>query len=451
MLLDVFPDLRVFTPGRSDVAPFVINFWDPPPGVQFSKWIDRVMEVLILWLPNEGVISLHLQDVIYSVYRNCGWDLGANTKGKPILLEDLVDAVREVGGRLEYGDEVSRNLFGALVARVKSLLRKPSLVQMYNTAAGITITELLAHPTIIEMDALSENDKIMLMGILAAGVSEYKLANPSKEVTNLLVLEEAHYLLGRTDISGGANSGIRLQAVSAFIEMVSVLGGTGLGVILVDQSPGTLVPRAIKTIVNQLVHALSDEDDRRIVGKHSRCTESQIEHIGGMQVGEAVVYLQHEGEPKNVRVFPLEKFIHDKLPERPINEDIVRSHMNRLFEVCPELRASKPLPDGIMDRFTAKKIKEQKRPSELLAREHKEAISKVVQSPEFESFCRENLKKENIRALVALFRTISKKYGDGSHASDLCVLELTAEYIMTDENRPVFVKAGRAIGKEWGK
>ena len=451
MLLDVFPDLRVFTPGRSDIAPFVINFWDPPPGVQFSKWIDRVMEVLILWLPNEGVISLHLQDVIYSVYRNCGWDLGANTKGRPILLEDLVDAVREVGGRLEYGDEVSRNLFGALVARVKSLLRKPSLVEMYNTAAGITITELLAHPTIIEMDALSENDKIMLMGILAAGVSEYKLANPSKKVTNLLVLEEAHYLLGRTDISGEANSGIRLQAVSAFIEMLSVLGGTGLGVILIDQSPGTLVPRVIKTIVNQLVHALSDEDDRRIVGKHSRCTESQIEHIGGMQVGEAVVYLQHEGEPKNVRVFPLEKFIHDKLPERTINEDSVKSHMNRLFEVSPELRASKPLPDDIMERFTAKKVKKRKRPSELLAREYKESISKVVQSPEFESFCRANLKKANIKALVALFRTISKKYGDGSYTSDLCVLELAAEYIMTDENRPVFVKAGKAIGREWDK
>jgi hypothetical protein len=363
----------------------------------------------------------------------------------------LPDAVREFGKSLDYGDEVSSNLFGALVARVKSILRKPSLVEMYNTAAGITISELLAHPTIIEMDALSENDKIMLMGILAAGVSEYKLANPSKKVTNLLVLEEAHYLLSRTDISGEANSGIRLQAVGAFIEMLSVLGGTGLGIVLIDQSPGTLVRRVIKIIVNLLVHALSDEDDRRIVGKHSRCTESQIEHIGGMQVGEAVVYLQHEGEPKNVRVFPLEKFIHDKLPERPINEDIVRSHMNRLFKACPELRQSMPLPNDIMKRFTAKKTKKKKKPSELMAREYKEPISKVVQSPEFEIFCMENLRKENIRALVALFRTISKKYGDGSYVSDLYVLELAAKYNVTDGNESVFVKAAKAIAKEWGK
>jgi hypothetical protein len=199
MLLDVFPDLRVFTPGRNDVSPFVINIWDPPSRVRVSKWIDRVVQVFTLWLPNNDVVAMHLQDVIYSVYRNCGWDLDANTKGRPILLEDLVDAVREFGKGLDYGDEVSSNLFGALVARVKSILRKPSLVKMYNTTAGITISELLAHPTIIEMDALSENDKIMLMGILAAGVSEYKLANPSKKVTNLLVLEEAHYLLSRTE------------------------------------------------------------------------------------------------------------------------------------------------------------------------------------------------------------------------------------------------------------
>ena len=451
MLLDVFPDIRIFTPGRSDVAPFVINIWDPPLGVRILKWIGRVVQVLTLWLPNNDVISMHLQDVIYSVYRNCGWDLDTNTKGRPILLEDLVDAVREFGKSLDYGDEVNSNLFGALVARVKSVLRKPSLVKMYNTAAGITISELLAHPTIIEMDALSENDKIMLMGILAAGVSEYKLANPSKKVTNLLVLEEAHYLLSRTDISGEANSSIRLQAVSAFIEMLSVLGGTGLGIVLIDQSPGTLVPRVIKIIVNLLIHALSDEDDRRIVGKHSRCTESQIEHIGGMQVGEAVVYLQHEGEPKNISVFPLEKFIHDKLPERPINEDIVRSHMNRLFEVCPELRASKPLPDGIMERFTVKKTKKGRLPSDILAREYKEPISKVVQSLEFEKFCRENLKKKNIRALVALFRTISKKYGDDNCVSNLYVLELAAKNKVTDENRSVFMAVGKAIGKEWGK
>jgi len=233
--------------------------------------------------------------------------------------------------------------------------------------------------------------------------------------------------------------------------MLSVLGGTGLGIVLIDQSPGTLVPRVIKIIVNLLVHALSDEDDRRIVGKHSRCTESQIAHIGGMQVGEAVVYLQHEGEPKNISVFPLEKFIHDKLPERPINEDIVRSHMNRLFEVCPELRASKPLPDGIMERFTAKKTKKGRLPSDILAREYKEPISKVVQSLEFEKFCRENLKKKNIRSLVALFRTISKKYGGDNCVSNLYVLELASKHKVTDENRSVFMAVGKAIGKEWGK
>jgi hypothetical protein len=63
----------------------------------------------------------------------------------------------------------------------------------------------------------------------------------------------------------------------------------------------------------------------------------------------------------------------------------------------------------------------------------------------------ENLRKENIRALVALFRTISKKYGDGSYVSDLYVLELAAKYNVTDGNESVFVKAAKAIAKEWGK
>ena len=130
------------------------------------------------------------------------------------------------------------------------------------------------------MDDLSKNDKILLMGILTAGIIEYKLANPTNEITNLLVLEEAHHLLGRVDSAGEANSGVRMQAVNAFVEMLRVVGGTGLGVILIDQSPTSLVPQAIKILVNLVIHALSD-DDQKLVGKHARCTDAQVEHIGG--------------------------------------------------------------------------------------------------------------------------------------------------------------------------
>ncbi|MHA2135738.1 MAG: ATP-binding protein [Candidatus Thorarchaeota archaeon] len=450
-LLEVFPNLRIFTCGRSDLANLAINIWDPPHGVRLTKWIDQIVQVWTLWLPNDKVISMHIEDVIYTVYKNCEWNLETNTKGSPILLTDLVDALIEVGERLPYGDEVSRNIWGAMVSRVKSILRKPSLVKMYNTPSGITTSELLAHPTIIVMDDLSGNDKILLMGILTAAVSEYKLANPSKEITNLLVLEEAHYLLSRTDLNGEANSGVKQQAVSAFIQMIRLLGGPGLGVVLADQSPSELVSQAIKIPVNMIIHALPDEDDSTPVGKHTRCTDSQRGHIGGMQVGEAVVYLQNEGEPKNVKMLPLERFILNDISKKPLGEDDVRIHMTKVFEKNKHLRTFEPLPDGIMEKLTQRDIGVQNDLFPNVSQKDKIRLSEIVRSPEFGTFCCENLAKGNDRVLAELFLDVSKKYGDGSYWCVLFVLDQALEFYSTSKNRDVFKEIARVLDGEKGE
>jgi hypothetical protein len=445
VLMEIFPDLRIFTCGRSDIANLAINIWNPPEGVRLTKWVDRVVQVWTLWLPNDKVISMHIEDVIYTVYQNCGWDLATNSKGRPILLTDLVDAVVEVGGHLDYGDEVSRNIWGALVARIKSILRKPSLMRMYNTSTGITISELLAHPTIIEMDDLSENDKILLLGILTAAVSEFKLANPSKELTNLLVLEEAHYLLGRTDFSGEANSGVRHQAVQAFIQMLRVLGGTGLGVVIIDQSPSSLVPEAIKIPVNLIIHAHPHEDDRNLVGKHARCTDSQIEHIGGMRVGEAVLYLQHEGEPKNVRIIPLDKMVRGDPFENPVTDDMISSHMATKFEEYPHLRESESLPEDIMERLAVKRAGAQRNESQEI--EYVPLLSDIVESNEIRVFCHECIEKGKVKTLANLVKKISTKYGDGE--SDIhYIFELLVDSYGTHENRHVFDEVASVLDGE---
>ena len=444
-LLSVFPNIRIFTCGRSDISNLVINIWDPPENVQLAKWVDRIVQVWTLWLPNDQVISMHIEDVIYTVYKNCGWDLKTNRKGRPILLNDLVDAVSEVSGRLDYGDEVSSNVFGALVARVRSILRKPSLVDMLNTKTGITVSELLSHPTIIDMDALSENDKILLMGILTAAVSEYKLANPTKDVTNLLVLEEAHYLLSRTDFSGEANSGVRLQAVNAFIQMLRVLGGTGLGVVLIDQSPTTLVPQAIKIPVNLLIHALSDDEDRKLVGRHSRCTDRQIDHIGGMKVGETITYLQNEGEPKYVKMMTLAAATNKKIPDVLVDDATVSAHMKRIFEEHSHLTDSLSLPDDIMNRLRIKGKQTAEEPPQL---GFEERVAKVVETSIISDYCEEHLANENPKSVVKLIKSISRRQGDGSYKSNLHVLLALVDLYKTNENHHVFMQVAEVLDGE---
>jgi hypothetical protein len=445
VLMGFYPDVRVFTCGRADVANLVYNPWNPPEGVRLTKWVDRVVEVWTLWMPNDKVISMHVDDVVYKIYELCSWDLEKNKHGRPILLKDVVKAVNIVCAALPYGAEVNSNIQGALVSRVKSILRKPSLVKMFNTKTGLTISEVLKHPTIIRMDDLSENDKILVMGLLTAAVSEYKLANPSKRVTNLLVLEEAHYLLGRTDVTGEANSAVRLQAVHALIEMLRVLGGTGLGVVLVDQLPSELVPKAVKIPVNTIVFALTHEEDKDLAGKRARCTDSQIEHISGMKVGEAVAFLQREGEPQNVMILPLSKIVSTSMADGPSGEEAIRKHMQPVFEQHPELCSSESLPSDIMERLTAKKPEPPKQWFERIPSELRSKIEDAVRSEKFKEYCGKMLADGDVTALMKLIRKTSEVSGDGSRISSLYVLDQMVKCYKTPDTQPIFNSIGLKI------
>ncbi|MCK4567893.1 MAG: ATP-binding protein, partial [Candidatus Thorarchaeota archaeon] len=325
--------------------------------------------------------------------------------------------------KLQYGVEVSSNIFGALIERVRSILRKHNLVGIFNTKTGITVDELLAHPTIIDMDALSGNDKILLMGILTAEICEYKLSNPTKEVTNLLILEEAHYLLGGFDETGEAHSGAKLQAIAAFIEMLRVVGGTGLGVIIADQSPTSLAPQVMKIVVNIIIHALPNDTDRKLVGSHTRCTDTQMDHIGGMGIGEAIVYLQNEGEPKHVKILTLDRFVEGEFPDDLVSDETLAQHMKTIIENRPHLQDSEPLPDDSGD-----KIQSKPKVNKAAEEEHIDPIGsellRIIKTPIIASFVKRALQKEDYSAISKQLQTIGNTHGDGSRNSVMRVLKL---------------------------
>ncbi|MHA1287266.1 MAG: hypothetical protein ACTSPB_07670, partial [Candidatus Thorarchaeota archaeon] len=174
VLKDLFPELRIFTAGNPDIAPLRYNMWDVPPGVPVGKYIDRLTDVHTAALPNDGVISMHFDDIFNTMYENCGWGRMGNVRGRSIVLADLYQAFQQVAmNHISYGEEMSRDFYGALDARLRSMFRNEILVDMLNTPKGFSIPELLAHPTIIETRDLSPEDRALLTGALTAGISEY--------------------------------------------------------------------------------------------------------------------------------------------------------------------------------------------------------------------------------------------------------------------------------------
>ncbi|MHA2023279.1 MAG: hypothetical protein ACTSWQ_06425, partial [Candidatus Thorarchaeota archaeon] len=362
---------------------------------------------------------------------------------------DLIDTLEEEQKKLQYGEEVSSNIFGALVERIRLILRKHKLVSIFNTKTGITVADLLAHPTIIDMDALSKHDKTLLMGILTAAICEYKLANPTEELTNVLILDEAHYLIGKENASGEAYTGAQLQAINAFTEMLRVVGGTGLGVIIADQSPTSLVPEVLKIVVNMIIHALPSKEDRELVGNYTRCTDSQIDHIAGMHTGEAVVYLQHEGTPKNVKMFQLERFVVGGISKESVDDKMVADHMKRIVKEHPELENTEQVPDDsdiqsqpLKKESTDETNSNKKEPWEILLakfpQEILERISQAVTNSTFQEFWDNRFEQEDVSILTKLIYKVSEKSGDGSYYSHLVVLHYLYQEYACEENQHVF-------------
>jgi hypothetical protein len=390
VLKDLYDEFRIFTAGNPEIAPLRYNMWEVPPKVPVGKYIDRMVDVHTAALPTDGVISMHFDDIFNTMYENCGWSRMGNIRGRPILLSDLYEAVQQVANtHLDYGEELKRDFYGALDARLRSMLRNEILVDMFNTTKGLSIPELLAHPTIIEMRDLSPEDRALLIGALTVGISEYLVANPKKEVSHLLVLEEAHQFLRGTRSQGGyAEPTSTQKAVSNIAGMLRTQRGTGLGLVIIDQLASSLPPEIVKSPSNVFIHTLTDLEERLLVGRQALCSDAQINHIGGMAVGEVVARIQTQNVPANVQVAPLDYLLTSPLPKREWTDEMVRDVMMKVFDAHPELAETQPLTDEMKDllrgiRSPSPVIVKPEMQVVQIARDHETDISVIVNTPSF--------------------------------------------------------------------
>ena len=349
-LKSIDPDIRIYTAGNPNIAPFRYNFWTPPTKVSLSKWMERIVQVLCAWMPNDLVMTMHFKRIVRKVYRNCGWDDETDKVGKPILLSDFCDAVVEICNKLNYGDEVNRNFRGALYSRLENMLENPKIVDMYNTPSGVTIEDLLEHTTIIDIEQLPEDDQTFFMGIITAAVSEFKLANPSTNIQNLLVLEEAHTLLANTTTHSEYGESARDVGVRSLIRLLRTAGGTGLGVVLIDQLPCSLASEAMKLPGNIIIHKLGDDEERILVGRHAGCSPTQIDHIGLMRTGETVVLIAREGMPKNVMMLLLDDLLEIPFYKNGLDPEQIKTAMKPVFDANPHFSEVEKLPSKLFEQ-----------------------------------------------------------------------------------------------------
>ncbi|TFG27751.1 hypothetical protein EU528_12315 [Candidatus Thorarchaeota archaeon] len=352
-LMHLFPDsFWIFKVGGNSDLSLRLNMFQPPPGVQVAEWIVALGDLLSSWMPNDRVMRMHLDDVLHTTYRNCGWDTDNDKAGRPILLSDLWDAIEEVCLNIPYGNEMRQNFYGAIYSRFAKLIRNKILVEVYNTEEGITWEQIANNDIMICTEGLSsEEDRSFLMGLVSTGLHMYKRANQTKEITNLLVIEEASYLLKNPDGADHYGHNMSHFTVNRIVEILTTGGGNGLAVMILEQFPRRLLSAVVKLIVNTIVHAMGEDAERGLIGGHIGVDDKRIEHIHQLGKGETLVFLEGEGAARSVKILPLNKFLDFPLPDRKIKDEEIIKHMEPVHEKFPALKKSTAIPKELKDRI----------------------------------------------------------------------------------------------------
>ena len=297
---NVFGDVAVFGTNPRITRLLRINPFQFPAGkngIHVLEHVDRIVEIFNVCWPMYAAMPAVLKKAVLACYEKCGWDLvnSSSRYEKELfptfadLQQELVQAINESA----YSEEVKGNYIGSLVTRVESLTNGINGEIFTTTDIGDEV--LFDENVIVDLSRVgSQETKSLIMGILIMRLSEYRMSTAQEansELHHITVLEEAHNILKRTSMEQSMEgSNVTGKSVEMITNAIAEMRTYGESFVIVDQSPTSVAPAAIKNTNTKIIMRLPDGDDRRITGKAASMKDGQIDEIAKLPTGVAVVY-----------------------------------------------------------------------------------------------------------------------------------------------------------------
>ena len=356
--------LRIYTPGDTSIAPLQMNPFHIMPGVPAGVHIDYLKAIFNASFSLYGPMPYIVEKCLHNIYLKRGWDLTSgkhpqllNADGQPDkhryeekesrcyfpTLLDLRDEVQKYVRSMDYKGELSDNIRTAIITRLDSLAVGAKGL-LFNTSKPLDIEDLLTNRTVLELDALSDDDdKAFVVGLLLTLITEYRQTNdpsrdpfakPGLDLQHVLVIEEAHRLLKnvvqerQTEHLGNP----RGKAVEFFANVISEMRSMGQGVAVVEQIPSKLLPDVIKNTNTKIVHRLVSHDDQALLASTLGLKEQEAIYLTSLQTGHALY--AKEGMQR-----PIEVKIKQTVSPQRISDDRVKKEMGPKMAADDEANA----------------------------------------------------------------------------------------------------------------
>ena len=199
-MIDAIPELQIFTPGKNHVSPFILNPFIPPRGIRVEQYIPSLASAFKAAFSMPNPLDLAFLKSIKECYTQYGWkdysmvgDEGTKIFGLYEFILVFKEQIKSI-----YSDPTVRGkIESAGVLRLTNLMEQNS--NIYDAVNTVSIEDILTKPTVLELNAIENSEqKALLMALILIMVCVHTYNNQAGdgELKNILLIDEAHVLLG---------------------------------------------------------------------------------------------------------------------------------------------------------------------------------------------------------------------------------------------------------------
>lgn len=293
-LIDAIPELQIFTPGKNNLSPFVINPFIPPKGVTVESYTPSLAAAFKASFSMPNPLPDIFLGAINDCYTEYGWKKNSTIDDPDIELFGMYEFIRVFKRNIEhsnYKGESKANIESAGIVRLVSLIEQNS--NIYDTIHTIPIDDLLKNPTVLELNAINNKEqKSLIMALMLILFCVYTKNNVSGDgkLKNVLLIDEAHVLLGHGSSNNSDGADSQGSTVETLEDLIKEIRSYGTSIIIADQSPTSVGKEIVANTDVKIMFKLVEKDNKDAVRTATNMSDLNYELLGRLGVGEALLH-----------------------------------------------------------------------------------------------------------------------------------------------------------------
>lgn len=298
--------MKVYS-GGYDTTLLQINPFQPETGTILDNHIQSLVALFVSLFDEPAPLPQIINLLVHKVYTSTGWNskdrIKPNEEREYPTINTMIQLIDEVIDEIRYSSkypETAENMRGVIRGRLLSIIQG-AMNDVLNTTNNISIEEMFSTSAVVELDDFAETNKTFMSGLLALKTYEYsRNSDYGSKTKRLLIIEEAHNIVPNTE-QKRVSSNIAMCS-NHFTSMLAEVAAYGTGLVIIDQRPTAVSPAVVANTGTKIIHNLQAGEDKTAVGASLGLTETEVNMISDLKVGQAIVKIPNSSEKCRVNI-----------------------------------------------------------------------------------------------------------------------------------------------------